>query len=102
VAGRVLDPSHPTANLAGMANVQIYTILFCPYCDRAKALLERKGIAFEEIDAPSGSAARRDAMERSGGRTTVPQIFIGGQAIGGSDELAALDRAGKLDPLLAA
>jgi glutaredoxin 3 len=97
-----LDRSPPTANLGGMANVQIYTILFCPYCDRAKALLDRKGIAFEEIDAPTGSQARRDAVERSGGRTTMPQIFIDGRAIGGSDELAALDQAGKLDPLLAA
>jgi glutaredoxin 3 len=83
-----------------MASVEIYTILFCPYCERAKALLARKGVAFEEIDAPGGSAARADAIRRSGGRMTVPQIFINGQAIGGSDELAALDRAGGLDPLL--
>ena len=75
---------------------------FCPYCERAKALLARKGVAFEEMDAPHGSAARRSAIERSGGRTTVPQIFIDGRAIGGSDELAALERAGKLDALLAA
>ncbi len=85
-----------------MANVEIYTILFCPYCDRAKALLDRKGIPFQEIDAPTGSPARRAAIERSGGRTTVPQVFIDGRAVGGSDELAMLDRAGKLDPLLAA
>ena len=84
-----------------MARVEIYTILFCPYCERAKALLAKKGVAFEEIDAPHGSQARREAIERSGGRTTVPQIFIDGRAIGGSDDLAALDRAGKLDPLLA-
>ena len=85
-----------------MAKVEIYTTPFCPYCDRAKALLARKGISFEEIDAPHGSAARRSAIERSGGRTTVPQIFIDGRAIGGSDELAELDRMGKLDALLAA
>lgn len=85
-----------------MAQIEIYTIPYCPYCERAKALLARKGVAFEEIDAPTGSAARKTAIERSGGRTTVPQIFIGGQAVGGSDELAALERAGKLDPLLAA
>lgn len=85
-----------------MAKVEIYTTRFCPYCIRAKALLERKGVAVEEFDAPHGSAARRQAIERSGGRTTVPQIFIGGQAVGGSDELAALDRAGRLDVLLAA
>ncbi|MBL6455723.1 glutaredoxin 3 [Belnapia sp. T6] len=85
-----------------MAQVQIYTILFCPYCERAKALLSKKGVAFEEIDAPSGSQARKDAIARSGGRSTVPQIFINGEAIGGSDDLTALDRAGKLDALLAA
>lgn len=85
-----------------MPKVEIYTTVFCPYCDRAKALLARKGVAFEEVDAPHGSAARRTAIERSGGRTTVPQVFIGGQAVGGSDELAALDREGKLDALLAA
>lgn len=97
-----LDPGPTRANLGSMAKVEVYTTLFCPYCERAKALLGRKGVAFEEIDAPGGSAARKDAIARSGGRTTVPQIFIDGQAIGGSDDLAALDRAGKLDPLLAA
>ena len=85
-----------------MAKVEIYTTPFCPYCYRAKALLAGKGVEFEEVDAPHGSAARRVAIERSGGRTTVPQIFINGRSIGGSDELAALDRAGKLDALLAA
>ena len=84
-----------------MVKVEIYTTPFCPYCDRARALLARKGVSFEEVDAPHGSAARRSAIERSGGRTTVPQIFVGGRAIGGSDELSALDRAGKLDALLA-
>ncbi|MFH5926604.1 glutaredoxin 3 [Roseomonas xinghualingensis] len=85
-----------------MAQIEIYTTPFCPYCSRAKALLTRKGVTFQEIDAPNGSEARRTAIERSGGRTTVPQIFIDGEAIGGSDDLAALDRAGKLDALLAA
>lgn len=85
-----------------MAKVEIYTTIFCPYCVRAKALLDSKGIAYEEHDAPHGSQARHDAIQRSGGRTTVPQIFINGQAIGGSDELVALERAGRLDPLLAA
>jgi glutaredoxin 3 len=85
-----------------MPKVEIYTTPFCPYCDRAKALLARKGVAFEEFDAPHSSQARKDAIARSGGRTTVPQIFIDGQAIGGSDDLAALERAGKLDALLAA
>lgn len=98
----MLDRDAWRTKLAGMAKVEIYTTLFCPYCERAKALLAKKGIAFEELDAPHGSQARKDAIARSGGRTTVPQIFIGGTAIGGSDDLAALDRAGKLDPLLAA
>lgn len=84
-----------------MADVEIYTSLWCPYCERAKALLTRKGAAFTEHDAPSGSKKREEAIQRSGGRTTVPQIFINGQAIGGSDDLLALDRAGKLDALLA-
>ena len=83
-----------------MAKVEIYTTVFCPYCDRARALLTRKGVAFEEFDSPHGSANRQAAVERSGGRTTVPQIFIDGQAIGGSDDLVALDRAGRLDALL--
>ncbi len=85
-----------------MAQVEIYTQVFCPFCERAMALLTRKGVPFQEIDAPRGSQARKDAIERSGGRTTVPQIFINGAAIGGSDDLSALDRAGKLDALLAA
>lgn len=84
-----------------MAKVEIYTAGWCPYCDRARALLTRKGVAFEEIDAPHGTPARRAAIERSGGRSSVPQIFIDGQSIGGSDDLAALDRTGKLDSLLA-
>ncbi|NMJ44234.1 glutaredoxin 3 [Roseomonas sp. JC162] len=85
-----------------MAKIEIYVQDFCPYCARAKALLDRKGVAYEEIYAPNGSEARRQATERSGGRTTVPQVFVNGQALGGSDDLAALDRAGKLDALLAA
>jgi glutaredoxin 3 len=83
-----------------MAKVEIFTSDFCPYCARAKALLERKGVAYEEIHAPNGSEARRQAIARSGGRTTVPQIFIDGLAVGGSDELHALDRAGRLDGML--
>jgi glutaredoxin 3 len=84
-----------------MSSVEIYTTPFCPYCDRARALLDRKGVAYREFDAPHGSEARRAAIERSGGRTTVPQIFINGRPIGGSDDLMALERAGKLDALLA-
>jgi len=85
-----------------MPDIEIYTQIFCPYCSRAISLLRRKGVAFTEIDAPHGSAARREAIERSGGQTTVPQIFIDGRPIGGCDELLALDRAGHLDPLLVA
>jgi glutaredoxin 3 len=85
-----------------MVNVEIYTQPYCPYCSRAVALLTQKGVAFKEINAPHGTAERRDAIARSGGRTTVPQIFIDGAAIGGCDDMLALDRAGRLDPLLTA
>ena len=84
-----------------MAKVEIYTTAFCPYCSRAKLLLGRKGVEFTEYDAPHGTTEREDAIRRSGGRTTVPQIFIGGTPIGGSDDIHALESAGKLDPMLA-
>lgn len=84
-----------------MATVEIYTKPTCPYCLRAKQLLTSKGVAFEETDVSGGGAARDTMIQRAGGRTTVPQIFIDGQHIGGSDDLAALERAGKLDMLLA-
>ncbi|MCQ8277840.1 glutaredoxin 3 [Acetobacteraceae bacterium KSS8] len=84
-----------------MAVVEIYTQWGCPYCTRALALLQSKGVAFTEIDAPGGSPERAQSRERSG-RTSVPQIFIDGQHIGGCDDLMALDRKGGLDPLLAA
>ncbi|HVC59055.1 MAG TPA: glutaredoxin 3 [Acetobacteraceae bacterium] len=84
-----------------MPEVEIYTQPWCPYCARAVHILGGKGVAFREIDAPHGSAERAEATRRSGGRTTMPQIFIGGQHIGGCDDLVALDRAGRLDPLLA-
>ena len=85
-----------------MAQVEIYTTPTCPYCQAAKALLTRKGAAYAEVDV-SRDPALRDAMtQRAGGRRTVPQIFIDGRHVGGSDDLHALDRAGKLDPLLAA
>jgi len=80
--------------------VEVFTTQFCPYCLSAKRLLQRKGVAFVEKDAPHGSEARAQAIARSGGRTSVPQIFIGGQAIGGSDDLHELDRLGRLDALL--
>ncbi len=83
-----------------MPEVEIYTQSWCPFCERAVHLLTTKGVEFREIDAPRGSAARREASVRSGGRTSVPQIFIGGTHIGGCDELVALERAGKLNALL--
>jgi glutaredoxin 3 len=83
-----------------MPKIEIYTQPLCPYCARAKRLLEQKRVAFEEIDAPHGTPARAEAIRRSGGRSSVPQIFIAGQPIGGCDDLYALDAAGKLDPLL--
>ena len=85
-----------------MPKVEIYTQPWCPYCARAINLLTEKGAAYDEIEAPAGSAARAEAQTRSGGRTSVPQIFIDGAHVGGSDDLAALNRAGKLDPLLSA
>ncbi|WP_372623741.1 glutaredoxin 3 [Falsiroseomonas sp.] len=85
-----------------MPKVEIYVQDFCPYCARAVSLLQKKGVPFEEKYAPHGSANRAEAIERSGGRTTVPQVFIDGKHIGGSDDLMALDRKGGLDPLLAA
>jgi glutaredoxin 3 len=84
-----------------MPNVRIYTTPICPYCARAKHLLEKKGVGFEEIDVYMDSKARAEMMQRSGGRRTVPQIFIGERHIGGCDELHELERAGELDPLLA-
>jgi len=84
-----------------MPPVEIYTTRFCPYCHSAKALLKRKGVDFTEIDL-AGNWERRDEMiERAAGRVTVPQIFIGSVHVGGSDDLHALERAGKLDALLA-
>lgn len=84
-----------------MAHVEIYTKFLCPYCTRAKSLLQQKGVTFEEYDISMGGPKREEMLSRSNGRITVPQIFIDGWHIGGSDDLAALDRAGQLDPLLA-
>jgi len=83
-----------------MPKVEIYTSPFCPYCHRAKQLLDRKGVAYEEIDVIARPDRRPEMTQRAEGRTTVPQIFIDGKGVGGSDDIHALDRAGKLDPLL--
>ena len=85
-----------------MANITLYTTNYCPYCVRAKDLLTRKNQTFTEIDVTTDDNLRLEVMEKSGGRKTVPQIFIGDTHVGGFDDLAALDRDGKLDALLKA
>ena len=83
-----------------MAAIEIYTTPVCPYCMRAKALLQKKGQTYKEIDVASDDALRDAMTKRAGGMYTVPQIFIDGKHIGGCDDLYALDRKGGLDPLL--
>jgi glutaredoxin 3 len=83
-----------------MAKVEMYTTMWCGYCARARGLLQKKGVAFDDIDVESDTSKREEMLQRANGRTSVPQIFIDGVHVGGSDDLAALDRAGKLDPLL--
>ena len=80
-----------------MAEVELYTTMFCPYCARARMLLEQKGVAYIDIDIIEEPARRDEMIRRAGGRTSVPQSFINGEHIGGSDELVALERAGELD-----
>jgi glutaredoxin 3 len=84
-----------------VAKVEIYTKAFCGFCHRAKALLDSKGVDYEEFDITMGGPKRGEMVERSNGRMTVPQVFIDGRHIGGCDELQALDAKGGLDPLLA-
>lgn len=84
-----------------MSEVTIYTKPYCPYCIRAVDLLEKKGVAFTEIEAAFDAGKRQEMMQRSG-RATFPQIFIGDHHIGGCDDMMALEREGKLDPLLRA
>jgi len=84
-----------------MKPIRIYTTPICPYCARAKSLLSKKGATFEEIDVFMDMEARKAMEDASGGARTVPQIFIGDTHVGGCDELYALEREGKLDPLLA-
>lgn len=85
-----------------MAEVVIYTSPMCGYCYRAKKLLERKGVAFTEVDVESDSTRRQEMIARAGGRYTVPQIFINNRHVGGCDDLYELENAGRLDELLAA
>jgi glutaredoxin 3 len=83
-----------------MVKVEIYTSPFCGYCHRAKRLLGERGVDFTEIDVVANSDKRREMVTRAGGRSTVPQIFINGTHVGGCDDLYALDRQGRLKPLL--
>lgn len=83
-----------------MTPITVYSGPNCPYCDRAKMLLKQKGAAFDEIDVRADPARLAEMLEKSGGRRTIPQIFIGDRHIGGCDDLYALNAAGKLDALL--
>ena len=85
-----------------MAKVEVYTTTFCPFCARAKSLLKGKGVPFIEIDVTEDAELRQKMVDLSGGRRTVPEIFINDKIVGGYDELKALDDAGELDPMLAA
>ena len=85
-----------------MSQVTIFTKPYCPFCIQALDLLEKKGVAFTEVEAAFDPEKRQEMIRRSGGRATFPQIFVGEQHIGGCDEMMALERDGKLDPLLAA
>ncbi len=92
---------HQTGETSASAPaIEIYTKWGCPYCSRAKRLLDSKGAAYEEHDITMGGPRRAEMLERAPGAMTVPQIFIGGIAVGGSDDLAALEAAGKLDAML--
>lgn len=84
-----------------MAKIDIYTTGYCPYCHAALALLDRKGVAYDVIPVDGDPELRQAMMRRANGRYTVPQIFIGSVHVGGYDDLAALERRGALDPLLA-
>jgi len=109
VSGEIDGARHITLNTyfaisdrspCSMAEVVVYSSPWCPYCTRAKKLLDEKGVQFEEIDVMMQPRKRVEMTEKAEGRTTVPQIFIDGKPIGGCDDLYALDRAGKLDPML--
>ena len=85
-----------------MPKIKIYTTPICPYCVRAKALLKKKGVSFDEVDVFMDTDARKEMEAKSNGARTVPQIFIGETHVGGCDDLYELERAGELDPLLKA
>lgn len=98
----MIDKRGAASHFRCMAKVEIYTKAFCPYCSRAMKLLSSKNVEVEEFDITLGGPKRTQMLSRSNGGTTVPQVFIDGRHVGGSDDLAALERAGKLDALLAA
>lgn len=83
-----------------MAKVEIYTQPGCPYCQKAVSVLNSKQVEFKQVNAPKGTPEREEAIQRSGGKTTVPQIFINGKSVGGCDDLLKLDSSGELDKLL--
>lgn len=87
-------------NTAAQPEILMYSTRVCPYCDRARALFARKQVGFKEVKIDESPAQFAEMLRRSNGRRTVPQIFIGETHVGGFDDMAALDRAGKLDPLL--
>jgi glutaredoxin 3 len=95
-----IDQHHGVADTI-MAKIEIYTTMICPYCSRAKKLLDAKGAQYSEIDVMTDGKLRAEMRARAGGRTSVPQIFINGEHIGGCDDLYALDRQGGLAPKLA-
>ncbi|MBS0241880.1 MAG: glutaredoxin 3 [Proteobacteria bacterium] len=88
--------------MSSQPKVTIYTSAWCPYCVSAKRLLDRKGVAYDEISVDGRDAVRAEMTKKAGGRYTVPQIWIGREHVGGCDDLYALEDAGRLDPLLAA
>ena len=97
---KTCDPADTEGNYVAEPKVEIYTKAYCGYCFRAKRLLESKGVDFVEHDITLGGPKRAEMLERKPDAWTVPQIFIDGRAVGGSDDLARLDREGKLDGLL--
>ena len=86
--------------MSSTPEIVMYSTGYCPYCDRARSLLARKGVGVQEIKIDEDPAQRDLMLQRSGGRRTVPQIFIGERHVGGFDDLASLDRSGELDKLL--
>lgn len=96
----ILGDGYKLRSASNVAQVEIYTTVFCPFCVQAKRLLKKKGASFEEVDVGKHRHRRAEMTERSGGGRTVPQIFIDGKSIGGCDELYALESQGQLDPLL--